>query len=216
MDDGQQAVNIDEFLRQEGFDTDEAVHEGRIVLERERLTRSGKQAFVASKLPRARAALRSTLVRTCAGCRRVAGDPPGRRPVAVSPGRCELCGGSNNRRAVERCVVVMRGRGIGRVVIVGGTPPQQRDVRDLFADTTVELRFVDGTRASHSQKDAEHNKRWADLVVIWGPTPVRHAVSELYTEQRYEGLKVVQVPRRGIEALCDEVVRALRPEARKS
>ncbi|MHB8684035.1 MAG: hypothetical protein ACYC9X_06915, partial [Dehalococcoidia bacterium] len=62
----------------------------------------------------------------------------------------------------------------------------------------------------HSMKTAELNKRWADLVAVWGPTPLRHSVSDKYTEESYAGLKVVSVPRRGIEALCDEIVRALR------
>ncbi len=204
------AINIDDFLRSEGFDSEEALHEGRVALERHKLTRSGKQAFVAEKLPRARAVLANALMRTCAGCRRLVVQEPGRLYVQVSPAHCELCGGSNNRRAVARCVQAMTKRRIARVVIVGGTPAQHHDVRELFAGSEMELRFIDGTRASHSQKDAEHNKRWADLIVVWGPTPLRHAVSELYTEQRYAGLKVVQVPRRGIEALCDEVVKALR------
>jgi hypothetical protein len=203
------AVNIDDFLRSEGFDSDEALHEGRVALERHKLTRSGKQAFVAEKLPRARAVLAKSLMRTCAGCRRLVVQQPGRLFVQVAPAHCELCSGSNNRRAVERCLQAMRKRRIARVVIVGGTPAQHHDVRELFSASKMELRFIDGTRASHSQKDAEHNKRWADLIVVWGPTPLRHAVSELYTEQRYAGLKVVQVPRRGIEALCDEVVKAL-------
>jgi hypothetical protein len=203
-------VNIDDFLRDEGFDTAEALHEGRVALERHKLTRPGKQAFVSEKLPRARAVLAASLVRTCAGCRPSARGVPGRLAVEVSATHCQLCAGSNNRRAVTRCIDAMAKRGIGRVVIVGGTPVQQHDVRQLFGASGVALRFIDGTRASHSQKDAEHNKRWADLIVVWAPTPLRHAVSELYTEQRYEGLKVVQVPRRGIEALCDEVVRALR------
>jgi hypothetical protein len=204
------AVNIDDFLRSEGFDSEEALHEGRVALERHKLTRSGKQAFVAEKLPRARAVLAKSLMRTCAGCRRLVVQQPGRLYVQVSPAHCELCSGSNNRRAVARCLQAMTKGGIARVVIVGGTPAQHHDVRELFGGSKMQLRFIDGTRASHSQKDAEHNKRWADLIVVWGPTPLRHAVSELYTEQRYAGLKVVQVPRRGIEALCDEVVKALR------
>ncbi len=203
------AVSIDDFLRGDGYDSAEALHEGRIVLERAGLTRAGKQAFVADKLPRARAALAATLVRVCAGCRTYA-QASERLFVEVSPPSCELCGGSNNRRAVRRCAAALAARAIERVLIVGGTPAQQHDLRELFGEAGVEPRFVDGTRASHSSKEAELNKRWAQVIVVWGPTPLRHSVSELYTEQRYDGLKVVQVPRRGIEALCDELVRAVR------
>ncbi len=209
-------VNIEEFLRGEGFDSDEALHEARVVLERHKLTNARKQAFVAAKLPRARALLASSLLRACDGCRpqAPAGRPvwvaDGRRRVAVGPQHCEICSGSNNRRAAARCIDALRRRGIQHLLVVGGTPVQQHDLKGLLADATVEVRFVDGTQASHSTKQAELNKRWAELVVVWAPTPLRHSVSDKYTEDPYAGLKVVSVPRRGIEALCDEVVRALR------
>ena len=201
------AVNIDDFLRSEGYDSEEALHEGRVVLERHGLTRPGKQAFVAEKLPRARLALENSLLRVCRGCRPGVGRDERRLPVAVSAGSCELCAGSNNRRAAARCVAAMRRRGIGRVLVVGGTPAQQHDLRGLLGG--IDVRYVDGTRASHNTKVAELNKRWAALIVIWAPTPLRHAVSDLYSEVTYPGLKVVSVPRRGIEALCDEITRAL-------
>jgi len=200
-------VRIDDFLRSEGYDSEEALHEARVVLERHKLTRPGKRAFVAEKLARARIALDNSLLRVCAGCRPQAPRGP-KLPVPVTAVHCELCSGSNNRRAATRCLDALRRAGVERVLVVGGTPPQQQDLRDLLRG--IDLRCVDGTRASHSQKDAEFNKRWAELVVIWAPTPVRHAVSDLYSEVTYPELKVVTVHRRGIEALCDEVVRALR------
>ncbi|MDE3097135.1 MAG: hypothetical protein KGK07_14195, partial [Chloroflexota bacterium] len=132
------------------------------------------------------------------------------RCVGVGPQNCELCSGSNNRRAAARCLDALRRRGIQHLLVVGGTPAQQHDLKELLADAAVEVRFVDGTQASHSTKQAELNKRWAGLVVVWAPTPLRHSVSDKYTADPYAGLKVVSVPRRGIEALCDEVVRALR------
>ncbi len=202
-------VNIEEFLRAEGFDSDEALHEARVVLERHKLTNTRKQAFVAAKVPRARELLASSLLRACAGCRPHAPEE-GRRCVSVGPQHCELCSGSNNRRAAARCIGALRRRGIQHLLVVGGTPVQQHDLRALMAGAPVTLRFVDGTQSSHSTKQAELNKRWAELVVVWAPTPLRHSVSDKYTEDPYAGLKIVSVPRRGIEALCDEVVRALR------
>jgi hypothetical protein len=203
-----QPVKISDFLRGDGFDSEQAQHEARIALERAGLTRPGKQAFVADKLPRARKVLAARLLRACAGCRAGA-DAGSRLVVEVSQPNCELCGGSNNRRAARRCARALARRGIERVLVVGGTPAQHLELRQLFGESGVSWRMVDGTRASHSAKEAELNKRWAQVIVVWGPTPLRHSVSELYTEQRYAGLKVVQVPRRGIEALCDELVRGV-------
>ena len=203
------SINIEDFLRAEGFDSEEALHEGRVALERQGLTRPGKTGFVADKLPRARAVLEHAVVRVCDGCRPLAARDR-RLRVEVSQAHCQLCRGSNNRRATGICVQALASRRIVRLVVVGGSPSQQRDLRDLFAEAPVELRFVDGTQSSHSTKEAEHNKRWAQMVVVWGPTPLRHSVSDRYTEELYKGLKVITVPRRGIEALCTEITRALR------
>ena len=131
-----------------------------------------------------------------------------REIVRVTRAGCEVCNGSNNQRAMAECISALRRKKMLKIVIVGGSPGQRNDVRQYFEGAGVDIRFVDGTSASHGAKEAERNKMWAQLIVIWGPTPLRHAVSNRYTEERYEGLKVVTVPRRGIEALCTEVVRA--------
>jgi hypothetical protein len=128
--------------------------------------------------------------------------------VTVSAPSCEICGGSNNRRAAIECLRTLRRRGIQRVVIVGGTANLRQEIDRLFATGALEIRWVDGTRASHSSKDALADRRWAQLIVIWGPTPLRHAVSDLYTEDPLPHLRIITVPRRGIEALCAEIVRS--------
>ncbi len=135
------------------------------------------------------------------------GDGKAREAVTVSALSCEICGGSNNRRAAIECLRTLRRRRIQRVVIVGGTANLRQELDRLVTGSDVQLRWVDGTRASRSQKDALADKRWAQLVVIWGPTPLRHAVSDLYTEEPLPHLRIVTVPRRGIEALCAEIVR---------
>ena len=136
------------------------------------------------------------------------GDEKAREAVTVSAPSCEICGGSNNRRAAIECLRTLRRRRIQRVVIVGGTANLRQEIDRLFAAGDLEVRWVDGTRASHSSKDALADRRWAQLVVIWGPTPLRHAVSDLYTEEPPPDLRIVTVPRRGIEALCAEIVRS--------
>jgi hypothetical protein len=95
------------------------------------------------------------------------------------------------------------------VLVVGGTTQQHREAAQLLSG--VELQFVDGTRASHSQKNAVANMAWADMVIVWGPTPLRHAVSNLYTSEPPPHLRVINVPRRSIEALCMEISRNCAP-----
>jgi len=212
-DDVTVAINIEEFLRALGFDTPAALRRARAELEARKLTNPRKQAFVAEKRERVKAALAESLARGCSDACAAELARRDRRPredVRVTRAGCEVCAGSNNRAAAARCLAALRRRGIANVVIVGGTPTQRNDMRQIFAGTGVDIRFVDGTLTSHGAKEAERNKLWAQLIVVWAPTPLRHAVSDRYTEERYPGLKVVQVHRRGIEALCTEVVRALR------
>lgn len=205
------AVNIEQFLRERGFDTPAALVRARALLEGHGLTRAGKQAFVRTKVATAEALLLSELVRVCSdGCLHIdrAGAGRAREAVIVSPQSCEICGGSNNRRALIECVRLLHRRGVSRVVIVGGTETQQHDLQQLLSSADLEIRYVDGTKTSHTQKDAIANASWAQLVVIWAPTPLKHAVSNLYTRDPQPHVRIVTVSRRGIEALCGEIVRS--------
>jgi len=205
------AVNIDQFLRDRGFDTPEAARRAREVLQERGLTRAGKQAFAADKLVAAEAALAAALARVCGdACLRIDRWVPGpaREAVRVMPRGCEICGGSNNRRAALECARALARKRVRRVVIVGGTAATQHELHELLAGSGLEIRYVDGTKASHSGKDALANTRWAQLIVIWGATPLRHAVSELYTSEPPPDGRILTVSRRGVEALCGEIVRS--------
>jgi hypothetical protein len=205
------AVNIDQFLHDRGFDMPDAARRGREVIEACGLTRAGKQAFAANKRDAAEAALATTLARVCGdACLRIDRWVPGpaREAVRVSPQACEICAGSNNRRSAIECARALARKRVRRVVIVGGTVATQHELHDLLAGSGLEIRYVDGTKASHSGKDALANTRWAQLIVIWGATPLRHAVSELYTSEPPPDVRILTVSRRGVEALCGEIVRS--------
>jgi hypothetical protein len=205
------AVNIEGLLRGEGFDTPDALARAREVLQAAGLTRPGKQAIAAEKVERVREALGATLLRVCGdACMRIdrAGPGAAREPVTVSKPSCEVCGGSNNRRAGIAMLRALRRKGVRRVVIVGGTPHLWKEARAQFAEAPeIEVRYVDGTDTSHSAKDALTNKRWAQLVVIWASTPLKHAVSNHYSHEIPEDVRLVTVNPRGFEGLCGEVVK---------
>lgn len=205
------AINIQEFLGSQGFESAEVQRRGREALEHAGLTHPGKRAFVTSKRTAAERLLAATFLRACGDvCRRIdgGGDGRAREMVTVARACCEVCKGSNNARAAITCVRILRRRGVVRVVLVGGTPNQHAEVKELFGGTGVEIRYIDGTQAGHSAKDALANRRWAQLVVVWAPTPLRHAVSDLYTSAPARHLRIVAVSRRGIEALCTAVERS--------
>ena len=197
-------LRIDDLLREAGYATPASMKRARAVLESARLTRTGKTGIAPSKRDAAQAVLAQQLARVCSrACAALMTD--GRAPVVTGAARCEVCGGSNNRRAAVAAGRDLRASGVRRLLVVGGTAQQHRDVAQLL--DRIELEFVDGTRASHSQKDAVANMAWADMAVIWGPTPLRHAVSNLYTSDPPAHLRLITVHRRSIEALCLEISR---------
>jgi hypothetical protein len=203
--------DISDFLRAHGYTTPAAQKRARAVLEAAGLTNPRKRGIAAYKLTAAEKALAAALVRVCGDeCATLARSlgKERREPLVTSGVGCEICGASNNRRAAIGCAVTLRRNNVKRVLVVGGTDRQRRDLNALLGGDGIDLAFVDGTERSHSQRDAIANMRRADVVVIWGATPLRHAVSNLYTDAPLPGLRVITVPRRGIEALCDEITKS--------
>ncbi len=203
---------IDTLLRAEGFVTADARAAARGVLEAAGLTRPGKERMAAEKLDRVRAALDAAVVRHCtdASCAdAVATD--GRLPLEVAKPHCSICSGSNNRRALRSMADACTAAGIRRVLVVGGRPPAYVELERELAG--LDLRFVDGTSNLPNQTDALRDCAWAQLLVIWAPTPLPHKVSALYRFDVCHVAHRVTVHRRGLEALADEVVRHLRGRA---
>ena len=130
----------------------------------------------------------------------------GRRPVAADdPTRCERCGGSNNRLAMERAIAAFRARGYRRLVVVGGAPGVHQALLSLWP-ADLELRIVDGDDRNHTRTDARAQLRWADVVVVWGGTVLAHKVSLLYTgSQGDDRGKVISLNRRGVAALAERL-----------
>lgn len=211
-------VAIPAFLRSEGFDSPEALARARALLEQQGLTRSGKQNLSTVKLARAREILNAKFSRYCGNddCLRIALETaPDREPLVVNDASCQFCGGSNNRRAARQAVTLMRARGIERLLIVGGTPTQHAELTQLLGgDGGVRMRFVDGAEGRHTKREAITDLEWAQIVVIWGATPLPHKVSNLYTEEAPPHVRTVKLARRGIEALCSEIIRSLSPHDR--
>lgn len=202
-------LQIADLLRELGFDTAVAARRARAALESAGLTRAGKQGIAAYKRDAAEAALASALMRVCSdGCAKLARAREPREPVRTLAGGCEVCGGSNNRRAAIDAARSLRENGVSRVLIVGGTGALHRELEQLWSADGITVEWVDGTRASHSQRDADANMGRAQLLLIWGSTPLRHAVSRLYTQEPPAHLRVITVPRRGIAALCGEIVKS--------
>ncbi len=204
-------VDIGAFLRAQGFASGEALEWARAALEARGLTRAGKRRIAAAKLESARAALSQTLLRVCANpeCARLGRAGGGRRkPVTVDPAACEVCGGSNVRRATRALAHCLTSRGVRRLLIVGGKGAQHAEIEDPLTGAGLEVRFVDGSSGSHSRRDAAPDLEWAQVLVVWGATQLPHKVSKLYTDDVPPHLRgrTVRLARRGVEAVCREVM----------
>jgi hypothetical protein len=200
---------IPDLLRGEGFRSTVALATARAVLEKAGLTRPGKTRIADEKLDRARDAIGRLLVRHCSSpeCIAAVADD-GRQPVEVERAHCSVCSGSNNTRALRRMGSVCARAGVRRVLVVGGRPPMYAELeRTLGRD--LQLRFVDGTSNLPNGTDALRDCAWADLLVIWAPTPLPHKVSTLYRAEVCGVGHRVTVHRRGLEALAAEVVEHL-------
>ncbi len=207
-----QEVNLREFLAGEGYTSAWAQHQARAVLEAAGLTRAGRTAMLATKTGPAREQLAKWLLRTCgaAECLDWAKESVDGRLVLESPElTCEVCGGSNNRRAAMAMARACKAAKVTRLLIVGGVGNTRAELESLAAGTGIELRLIDGSSGRHSRNDAEPNLAWAQLLVIWGSSPLPHAVSNTYTVERPRDLKMITVSRRGVEAVCREIVRAV-------
>ena len=198
---------ISELLRGEGFVAPASAATARGVLEAAGLTRPGKERMADEKLDRARDALSRDLVRHCSDPACVAAvSEDGRLAVETDRASCSVCSGSNNTRALRRMTAACATAGVRRVLIVGGRPPMWTEMEHTLRAASLELRFVDGTSKLPSGADALRDCAWADLLVVWAPTPLPHKVSGLYRQEICGVARRVVVHRRGIEALAMEVV----------
>lgn len=170
------------------------------------LSNPRKVNIAVAKRDRVQEVLAAALKRLCDRCAAEghAGDERERVPVARSED-CEACAGSSTRPAIERCAAALRAAGKSRIVVLGGSPGTRERLADLWP-ADLSMRFVDGT-ARHTAQEARTNLAWADVVVIWASTELNHRVTEHYAGDA----KVMVCPKRGIEALADEIAARVRP-----
>ncbi|MCC7363069.1 MAG: hypothetical protein IT303_01760 [Dehalococcoidia bacterium] len=206
-----ETVDIEEWLRGEGFAAPAGVRQARAALEANGLTNPRKNGMSRDKLARARAVLAAQTVRVCSPACAAMAEPerPARVPADAEPNACEVCRGSNNRRAAQAMIAACAARGVRRLLVLGGSGSTLRELASLLADSAIELRVVDGLERTPNKKDAIADLEWADLMVVWASTPLPHRVSVSYTDERPPRLWSLTVARRGVEALCTEVVRHL-------
>lgn len=164
-------------------------------------SRPNRTNIAAQKSDGARRALLAAFTWHCGNgdCRREADAAP---RLLVEKSSCMICGGSNDRRALEKMASTMVAAGMSRVLVVGGTDAKCREILKK-SPCEVQWRFVDGKK-SRDDRYFRHNREWAEVIIIWGSTVLDHRVSAHF--DRKGDHRVITVTRRSIGALAHEVV----------
>ena len=164
--------------------------------------RPNRVNIAVDKTDRARACLRNAFLWHCGrgDCRSALRSEAAQPPLLVEQPSCAVCGGSSDLSALARMAAAMAKEGLSRVLVVGGTANKERTMRQ---ETGVEWRFIDGTAAPH-ERSLRSQRKWADIIVVWASTPLKHRVSKHF-EGRGDD-RVITVDRRGIAALADAVI----------
>lgn len=145
----------------------------------------------------------TVLLGSCGACP----DVGTRAVLRVPSARCEVCSGSDIRRAGRKLVDACLSHGLTRLTVVGGSPKYHRQLRDIVQHHRLKLRLVPGT-VRRTRKQARYDLRGSDVVVVWGPTLLAHSTSELYTNQADQG-RLVVVQHRGIGQMLNTLTQAL-------
>lgn len=179
------------------------------VLQAAGLSRAGKGRISEEKRGRVVEVMNAAYFRVCSrgDCDAAARVRSGGRTLtqAATQADCEVCGGSSAKAAVDAMIEACAARKTTRLCVVGGFPNPRQELMGLVGDRLM-LRMIDGT-TPRTRAAAEADMTWADLVVLWGATPLDHSVSLLY-----RGEKVIQIAKRGVSEVAKAVVVSMRGE----
>lgn len=167
-------------------------------------SRPNRTRIAADKRERVAAVIAGAFLRHCnnGNCLQQTTELAGSRtPLLSDQKRCDICGGSSNRSALERMAAALSERGLSRVLVVGGTEETEREIRGS-PHGSVDFRFVN-TRVARDDRYHRSHRDWAEVVVIWSSTPLPHKVSRHY--EHSSGAIRVTVTRRGVAAMADGV-----------
>lgn len=167
-------------------------------------SRPNRTNIAAAKVNRALEVLEEVFSWHCGSCKTKSTEA-GRRTLLVKRTRCMICGGSNDRHALEEMASSAAASNVSKILVVGGTSTKHREMREK-SPSGVEWRFVDGKK-SKDDRYFRHNRRWAEIIVIWGSTELDHKVSNHFDGKGDS--RVITVSRRSIGALADGVIRHL-------
>ena len=200
---GSDVLPIDLVLAQMGFESQAAVIARRL-LESVGVTQPKKRNVHHSKIECIRDILSSRFIRVCrdAGCQNEASST-NRTVLFVADRHCSVCRGRRVNRAAHLMTSTLRESGLTRLLVMGGSPEAERELREATVRSDLRLDVIYGHRSNGARTRALATA--ADVIVIWAGTIVSHAVTAQATDPRWSA-KTVIIPRRGIEALAQGLI----------
>jgi hypothetical protein len=203
-------IDIDELLRALRFRDGLIGKRARRHLEELGLTRPGKSRIAITKVDRVRQELGSKFSFWCGSRHCESRLPAHAERVSCEPSECDICGGSDNRRAGLELADALRMTNKKRIrlLVVGGSPGAARDLERARA-RNVEIRMIYGDRP-RAPGTVMQDIGWADRMCVWASTEIAHKVSIPYQNAaRANGLTTHVVARRGAAALLTAVADSL-------
>ncbi len=201
-------IPIDRMLKSIGITNPGAQQAARAALaEAGVISRPNRTNIAGYKESRARETLSGAFLWHCGSgdCRKKA-TVSAESLLLVEKPHCRLCGGSSDRAALIDLAGQMAAARISRVLVVGGTDAKRREILEA-SPPGIEWRFVDGNTARH-ERYYRSDRNWAEVIVLWGSTPLGHKVSSHFDGKGDR--RTITVRRRGISALADGIVDHLR------
>ena len=112
---------------------------------------------------------------------------------------CEICSGSDTQRYLSLLSELMKKHQFIKICIVGGYPSSFARLSDGL--NFASIRRVDGQK-NVNLKRAKQLSSWADVLILWCPTPVGHSTTSMF--KNYDNCKMIYSP--SVLGFCRELI----------
>jgi len=142
---------------------------------------------------------------------------PGRAVVPVGPERCEVCRGSDWKRAVRQFVDALLNHGWCKVAIVGGVVKQQLQLREMIKHRVLECAFIPapialGSGAVSNPVMRMGDAKRLDVIFLWGVAPSSVGMESETGAEPSGGPRLFLVKGEGITPMLENALTLIKGE----
>ena len=136
---------------------------------------------------------------------------PGRAVVPVGPERCEVCRGTDWKRAVRLFVDALLNHGWCKVAIVGGVVKQQLQLREMIQHRVLECAFIPapvafGSGVASSPVMRVGDAKRLDVIFLWDVDPSSVGLDSEDDAEPSGGPNLIGVEGDGIAPMLEDAV----------